>query len=117
MSEKEKIKILYKEVNKKPRIIEIKNTLEEKQRLVGGLIECVDYKDICIICNEEGKITGLDPNILFGNDYIAGNLIVAGVNNEEGEFISLTKEQIKSWNQELCMKSYDLEDSYEMECD
>lgn len=34
----EKMKVLYIQVGKKPQIIEIKHTLNEMQRLVGGII-------------------------------------------------------------------------------
>ena len=34
----EKMKVLYIQVGKKPQVIEIKHTLKEMQRLVGGII-------------------------------------------------------------------------------
>ena len=40
-----KLKIVYKEVGKDPVVMEIDDTLEAKQKLVGGLIEVVPYKD------------------------------------------------------------------------
>lgn len=48
----------------KPGMIEIDNTLESLQREVGGLIEIVHpWKDrVALICNEEGKLLGLEPN-------------------------------------------------------
>ena len=54
-TENKKIRILYKEVGKETQIMFIDNTLEVKQKLVGGLIEVVPYEDVLIICNEEGK--------------------------------------------------------------
>ena len=52
----DKLKILYKEVGKRPKPMEIEDTLEAKQKLVGGLIEVVPYIDnMLLICNEEGK--------------------------------------------------------------
>ena len=112
---KEKIKVIYKEVGKDPKVIEIQNTLEAKQKLVGGLIEAVEYKDVVLICNEEGKIYDLKPNVQFAKDYIAGNFLVAGDDFETGDFISLTNDQIKDIKEDLISKSIKYENDYEME--
>ena len=59
------LNVLFVEPNKLPVKKTIKNTLEEKQKLVGGLIEYTyieNCNDITIICNEEGKILGLPLN-------------------------------------------------------
>lgn len=89
------LKILIKKVGKNPGIIEIDNSLEEKQKLVGGLIEIIPYKDVLIICNEEGKKLNLKLNIVFDFDYVAGDCIIVGDDYYRGGFKSLTKEQIK----------------------
>lgn len=50
------LKIVLKKVNEAPEVIEIKNTLEEKQKIVGGLIELVYLnEDLILVCNEERK--------------------------------------------------------------
>lgn len=57
--------VLFVEPKKLPKRITIKNTLEEKQKLVGGLIEytnLIDDNSVLLICNEEGKILGLPYN-------------------------------------------------------
>lgn len=90
----DELRILLKKVGQAPSIEVIKNTLEEKQRIVDGLIEVVPYKDVLIICNEEGKILNQKPNILFDYDYIAGDCFFVGDDYENGDFKSLTKEQI-----------------------
>lgn len=67
----DKIKCLLVEPNKLPKEIEIKKELEEYQRLVGGWIEEVYLPfddDIVIICNEEGKINGMELNRDIGHD-------------------------------------------------
>ena len=102
----DKITVLYKKVNEVPRILKIKNTLEEKQKLVGGLIEVVPYKDsMLIICNEEGKIYNLKANVKFDNDYIAGNIIVVGDDYENADFKSLTNKEIKIAMRDLSKRS------------
>lgn len=50
------LKIVLKKVNEAPEVMEIKNTLEEKQKLVDGLIELVYLnEDLILVCNEERK--------------------------------------------------------------
>ena len=60
----EKMKVLYIQVGKKPQIIEIKHTLKEMQRLVGGIISAYSPFDdgSVIILNDTGKIDGLEFN-------------------------------------------------------
>ena len=53
----ETLKVVLKKVNEAPEVMDIENTLEEKQKLVGGLIEVVSVtEDILLICNEERKV-------------------------------------------------------------
>ena len=49
---------------RKPERVSIPHTLESMQELVGGCIQAIyPYKDpVAIICNEEGKLMGMDPN-------------------------------------------------------
>lgn len=59
-----KISVLLVEPNKYPKMIEIDDTLEAMQTVVGGDIEeYMPFEDeVAIICNEEGKLIGLPPN-------------------------------------------------------
>ena len=59
-----KISVLLVEPNKYPKMIEIDDTLEAMQEVVGGDIEeYMPFEDeVAIICNEEGKVNGLPPN-------------------------------------------------------
>ena len=102
-----KLKILYKEVGKLPEVIEIEDTLEAKQKLVNGLIEVVPYiDDMLLICNEEGKILKMHPNLDFTYDYIAGNCFVVGDDFENAGFRSLTDEEIKNANNDLSKRMF-----------
>ena len=89
-----KIKCLLVEPYKLPKEIEIDNTLEAKQKIVDGLIECVYFNDVIIICNEEGKINGMTPNRDIGSDIVFGPFLIVGDDYEKGEFKSLTEKQI-----------------------
>ena len=105
MNKKEKdLRIVLKKVGENPEVMNIENTLEAKQKLVDGLIEVVSItNDILLICNEEGKLDNLPPNLLFDNDYIAGDCYFIGDDYKNGDFKSLTDEQIGEVK-ELCKK-------------
>ena len=59
-----KISVLLVEPNKYPKMIEIDDTLESMQEVVGGDIEeYMPFEDeVAIVCHEEGKLIGLPPN-------------------------------------------------------
>ena len=71
-----KIKILVVEPIMDPYVTEIYNTLEEKQKIVDGLIQFIELEeDIDLICNEQGKEFNLEINKIIKNDVICGNFI------------------------------------------
>lgn len=88
------MKVLSVKVNKHPEIIEINNTLENLQKQVHGLIECVYpfNEPVAIVCNEEGKINGVsefnralvddDSNVY---DYIFDDFLIVYLFDEDGE--------------------------------
>lgn len=84
-------------------IVKIPNTLEAKQEYVGGNIEAAYFWDapVAVVCNEEGKLNGLEPcRAIFddgGNilDIIVGPFLVCGLGDEG--FVSLTQEQQKEY--------------------
>jgi Domain of unknown function (DUF3846) len=90
-----RIEVIIVEPNQPARIETIPNTLEAKQKIVGGYIEVIRMDGFDIIINEEGKLIDLEPNfgIYGGQDYVAGTAIFAGVNYETGDFKSLNEVQ------------------------
>ena len=80
-------------------VMRIQNTLEAKQAFVGGYIQAVYPFDdpVAIVCNEEGKINGMEPcRALFDEgdeiyDIVVGPFLICGLDDDG--FISLTKEQ------------------------
>ena len=95
-----KLRCLLVEPYKLPEVIEINNTLEAKQNIVGGYIECAylpNDEEVVIICNEEGKINGLQLNRDIGHDIIAGPFLIVGDDYDNGDFKSLTEEQIMKY--------------------
>ena len=102
------IKILYVEPNKLPKEMDILNNLETKQHLVGGYIEPVyllDDDSVILICNEEGKNNGMQLNRDIGYDIIAGPFLIAGNDEENGDFKSLTESQIEKYKKRFNDKS------------
>ena len=93
------IKVVIVEPHKNPTITTIKTKLENLQEAVGGLIEIIDIEDdVCILCNEEGKLIGLEGNRRLSDDILVGTFFVCGSNNE-GELTSLTDSQIEKYIQ------------------
>lgn len=91
------IKVVMVEPHKNPTITTIKTKLENLQEAVGGLIEIIDIEDdVCILCNEEGKLIGLEGNRKLGDDILVGTFYVCG-SNDESELISLTDTQIDKY--------------------
>lgn len=92
------MKVLIVEPLKKPYVKDIDSGLESLQHEVGGYIEVIyPFKEKAgLICNEEGKINGLQLNRAVYNkagkivDLIAGTFLVAGLS--EDEFVSLPDE-------------------------
>ena len=104
---KNEIKVLYKAVGKDPIVKVIPNTLEAKQKLVGGLIEVVPYdEETLLVCNDEGKIIGMKPNLCFDYDYIAGDCFLIGDDYENADFKSLTQEQINRAKEDWKRRSF-----------
>ena len=98
MKQKE-IKVLMVAPGEHPREIVLKNDLDALQKAVSigcdyqGLIEVVSLeKGVCIICNEEGKLLGLEGNRRLGGDILAGIFYVVG-EDKCGNFVSLTEAQ------------------------
>ena len=92
------VRILLKRVGLKPKEMIIPNTLEAKQELVHGMIENVYLDDIGVdlICNEEGKLDNMDPNLTLFFDYIAGDCFFIGDDFEHAGYKSLTDEEIEN---------------------
>jgi hypothetical protein len=94
MKNENTIKVLKIEPGKMPYEKEMVNELEGIQAEVEGMFECVYLDHNCIaVVNEEGKLNGMELNRRIGNDIIAGPFFICG-DSDDGEFISLTDEQM-----------------------
>lgn len=89
------MRIVYVEPHKAPYTAEIENSLAAEQKAVGGLIDLVYNNDgTLIVCNDEGKLIGMDGNrhIGDGSSIIAGPFFVVGDDGEN--FRSLTESEV-----------------------
>jgi len=101
----EKMKVLVVEPMQEPYIKEIDAGLKSLQNEVGGNIQAVYPFDelAAVICNEEGKINGLELNrALFDNngriyDILAGTFLVCGLTDDN--FGSLPDDLIKQFSE------------------
>ena len=86
------LKVLVKEPNKPAVLKEIEGDLASMQAIVGGYIEILTINHnpkIPLICNEEGKLEGLEANFSFRNDVIVGTVFFARGRDYEGDIVGL----------------------------
>lgn len=104
MAQKE-ITVLMVEPGEHPKVTTLKDDLDSLQKAVSigadyqGLIEFVGLENgVCIMCNEEGKLIGLEGNRRLGNDILVGVFYIMG-ENEDGELVSLSEKKIKRYTE------------------
>lgn len=95
------------EPQKQPYTTGLGNDLKSLQVAVGGMIQVIypfDDPGINLVCNDEGKLLSLPLNRGLRHpetgelyDVISGNFFLCG-DDGEGEFCSLTEEQIKKYS-------------------
>ena len=111
------ITALMVEPGKHPRVVMLKNDLDSLQKAVSigadyqGLIEIISIGNgDCILCNEEGKLIGLEGNRRLGNDIIVGVFYILS-EDKEGNLVSLTEEKIKHYTEHFWqLKSFSREE-------
>lgn len=97
------IRVLKVEPHKMPEVVVLENTLQTLQEAVSigadyvGLIEILSLDEkTCILCNEEGKLNGLEANRRLGSDVLCGVFYVTG-QDRKGNLTSLTDEAIQQY--------------------
>lgn len=89
---------------KVPEKIELEGTLKSMQNFVGGTIQAIYPFDdpVAIICNDEGKLGGLEYNRALRNekgavyDIICGPFFVCGLGTEE--YVSLPEQLMETYS-------------------
>lgn len=73
------------------------NKLESFQEFVGGYIETFTLpNDLVVICNEEGRLLDMEPNVVINGVDFVGPVIIAGVKGDE--FSSIKSNLVpKAW--------------------
>lgn len=109
---RKEIKVLMVEPGKHPREATIGNDLDSLQKAVSigcdqqGLIEIVGVEDrVCILCNEEAKLLGLEGNRRLGTDILTGVFYVVGENGR-GDLVSLTDKQMEKYRKRFWNPEY-----------
>lgn len=85
------MQVLVVEPNKNPVIMDVDDSLDSMQKLVGGHLEVVcPFKDsVVMVCNEEGKLKGLPSNKIICDsdgkclDIVVGTFFLAGKGEDE----------------------------------
>lgn len=92
------IRVVFLEPGKLARVADIDSSLEGLQKTVDGWIEAVYpfEEEVCIVCNEEGKLIGMPLNRAIRydgqiTDIIAGPCFICSC--DKANFGSLTEEQ------------------------
>ena len=100
-----KITVLMMEPGKHPKVTTLKDDLDMLQKAVSigadcqGLIEFVSLGNgDCIMCNEEGKLIGLEGNRRLGDDILVGVFYIMS-EDKEGDLVSLTEQKIKHYTE------------------
>lgn len=107
----EKINVLLVEPNKYPKMIEIDDTLEAMQKIVGGNIEeYMPFEDeVAVVCNDEGKFNRMLPNrAVYSDDkemrdIIFGPFFVCYAPIESESFQSLPEDLAKKYEEKFKM--------------
>ena len=87
------ISVIVKKPKEPIQHVEIDNTLESLQEIVGGYIETVTMPDkIVIICDEEARIIAKPYNCNFMGVSFVGTIICTTIDNTHN-FTSLTEKQ------------------------
>ena len=98
-----KINVLMVAPGEHPKETVLINELDNLQKAVSigaeyqGLIEIIHLEDnICLLCNEEGKLLQLQGNRRVGRDIIAGVFYICG-EDEEGNLCSLSEDEMEQY--------------------
>ena len=107
------MEVLIIEQDKEPYIKKIWNDLETLRKVIGNEhIEVLEYdKDTLFIFDADALLNNLPINRYIDGLAIRGTLIIAGNNQKELDFTSLTEEQIEEYTELL---SLDREEELEL---
>lgn len=92
-------RVLFVTPHHTPVEIRISDDLKSMQRAVGGLIEMIcpfEDESAILVCNEEGKLNGMEGNRRLEGDVVAGPFFIIR-DDGEGGTTDLTDEQVQKY--------------------
>ena len=102
------MRILIVEPGRRPRPAEIDGSLKSMQNIVGGLIQIIYPFDadenVVLVCNDTGKIDGLQANRGLWDkngqlyDIVCGTFFLCSAPPDSDSFTDLTTEQIEKFS-------------------
>ena len=118
-----KIRVIVCRADERAEVVEIEDKLEAMQELVGGLIqEYMPWEDeVALICNEEGKMTGLPLNRGIKDedghlqDIIAGDFFICYAPIESERFLSMPPELEQKYKEKFDLPEMFMMDNGEIE--
>lgn len=87
--------------NELPKFMEVSNILHEQDKLLHGNMEISyipDDNEVCIIFNKYAKLSKFLVNRDIGGQIIYGDFLIVGNDLDNGEFKSLSKQQIDKYS-------------------
>lgn len=80
------MKVIRKRPNEPAEVIDVENTVEGLCAELGGHMEAVTVaEDLAILCDEEGRLKGKEPNVAMpklGVDFV-GTILIVGIAGED----------------------------------
>ena len=120
--------VVVAEPGKKAEVRTIPANFKELKKLVGGPVEHTEpfSGDTAVLCNEVGKLTGLQPNrIIYDDDGIpmdvyCGTIVCIGSRAEDDDYSSLTEMEaalymMRYGEPDIPVRGKELEDDETME--
>lgn len=113
------INVLLCKAGKRAEMVEMEDSLEAMQKMVGGMIEeYMPFEDeVALVCNDEGKMLGMPLNRAIEGedgkimDVIAGDFFICYAPIESEKFLSLPPELAEKykekfdWPEQIFMKN------------
>lgn len=103
---KSKIRVLYKQNGKSPRVRIIPNVQILKRAIITRKLDIIPYQNVFLICNNQNYMKNTPINVVFDFFHISGDLLVVQINREKREFESLCQEDIGWFTSDLIYRSF-----------
>ena len=103
---KNKLRVLYKQTGKNPRVRIIPNVQILKRAIVTRKLDIIPYQNVFLICNNQEYMKTSKINVVFDFFHISGDLLVVQIDKEKREFESLSQEDIVGFTSDLIYRSF-----------